>query len=146
MQATVATKITIQASPAAVFEYLTNLKYHYLWNPQTHSISSTKRIKLGSTYQTENMVLGTKFKGSNVVTALSAPKHLTIENSLGLVTWKADFRLYKRGPQTEVKLSTKVTTDSKVFVFTLPILKKLALRELRTDLQALKIAVEDHLE
>lgn len=146
MQVKVATKITINAPPEQVFEYLSNLKYHYLWNPQMHSISSTKRLKLGSTYQTESLVLGTKIQAHNQVTKFAPPRQLLIENSLGAVTYQALFRLRSLRGQTEVNLQTTVTTDSKAFVFTLPILKKLALRELRTDLQALKIAVEDRLK
>lgn len=42
MEAKVSTKITINASPHEVFDYVTDLKHHYLWNPQIHAISTTK--------------------------------------------------------------------------------------------------------
>lgn len=58
----------------------------------------------------------------------------------------ANFRLQGRGDSTLVTCSTTVTAASAAFAFTAPILKRLARRELQTDMQALKLAVENGLE
>jgi hypothetical protein len=42
--------------------------------------------------------------------------------------------------------ATTVSSDNKAFAFAAPVLKALARRELQTDMQALKLAVEHHLE
>lgn len=146
MQAVVATNITITASLAAVFRYLTDLKYHYLWNPQVRNISATGQLKLGSRYKTESVVLGITIKATNVVTDFKPLKELVIENSLGPVQYSARFRLSPQSNQTRVQLQVTLSTDAVTYIFTGPVLKQLALRELRTDLQALKIAVENKLQ
>lgn len=147
MQATVATKLTIAASPAEVFEYLADLKYHYLWNPQVRTISTNEKLKLGMQYNTESTVLGATIKATNTVKVFNPPSELVLENPLGNVCYTAKFKLTPQanGKKTAVQLSVKVSTNHKAYVFTAPVLKQLALRELRTDLQALKVAVENSL-
>lgn len=146
MNTTIVTRISIAASPAEVFEYLTNLEYHYLWNPQVHSISTKEQLKLGSEFETTSLVLGVKIKAKNVVTKFIPPKEIEMENNIGAVSYHASFRLAPKGKMTMVVLTTTVSTDSHAFAFTVPILKKLARRELQTDMQALKLAVENQLE
>lgn len=148
MQATVATKLTIAASPTEVFEYLADLKYHYLWNPQVRTISHQQKLKLGIQYKTESTVLGTTIKATNTVKVFKPPHEMVLENPLGSVCYTAKFRLtpHDKGKKTLIKLSVELSTEHKAYAFTVPILKQLALRELRTDLQALKIAVENKLQ
>jgi hypothetical protein len=62
------------------------------------------------------------------------------------VLYKAVFRLRPVAGKTTVQLAATLSTDSSFYTFTVPILRQLALRELCTDLQALKIAVENDLE
>jgi hypothetical protein len=125
---------------------LTDLKRHYLWNPPLQSISSTDRLHLGSVYQTTSLVLGVRISSSNLVTKLSPSKELEIENNTGTVHYRVHFQLRDKGESTLVTCSTTVSSDSGAFAFTAPILKLLARRELQTDMQALKIAVENQLE
>jgi hypothetical protein len=140
------TRVSIAAQPAAIFEYLTDLKRHYLWNPQLQNISSTEALRLGSVYQTSSMVLGVKIASTNTVTRFSPLRELEIENNTGTVHYRAHFRLQPDGERTSIICSTTVSSKSGAFAFTAPILRRLARRELQTDMQALKIAVEHGLE
>lgn len=146
MQTTATTKITIGRPPSEVFAYLTDLRHHYLWNPQVQAISTTKRLKLGATFKTESQVLGITFKTVNTVTSFKPPKELVLVNPIGAVVYTAKFMLSPQGGKTYVKLQVTISTDANVFVFAKPVLRQLALRELRTDLQALKVAIENDLQ
>jgi hypothetical protein len=145
MKTSVVTQISIKAKPAEVFEYLTNLKYHYLWNPQVQSLSSAESLKLGSEYESVSLVLGVKIRAKNVVSKFTSSKELELENKTGLVKYRASFRLQRAGSSTLLICSTTVSADSEAFAFAKPVLRMLARRELQTDLQALKIAVENKL-
>ena len=138
--------MTIAAPPAAVFKYLTNLAYHYLWNPQIQYISDDGALHLGSTYQTTSLVLGVKLNSTNLVTKFIPSKEVEIENNTGTVHYCANFRLRPRHKQTIVTCHTIVSADSAAFAFAGPIMRRLARRELQTDMQALKLAVENGLE
>lgn len=146
MKATVQTQITIAAPPAKVFEYLTDLKYHHLWNPQTRKISTHEPLTLEGTFVSESRVMGVTIKAVNTATKLVPPRELEIENNIGVVKYTARFRLIPNGSNTLLRLSTSLSTSSRFWVFTLPTLKQLARRELRTDLEALKVAVEHNLK
>jgi len=146
MKASVTTQVTIAAKPGTVFKYLTDLKYHYLWNPQLQSISTTEKLKLGTQYETTSLVLGVKIKACNEVTQLVPNKYLELENNTGTVHYKASFKLSPKGSSTVVICETTVSSQSEAFAFAKPVLKMLARRELQTDMQALKIAVENQLQ
>ena len=146
INATVSTKITIQAPAAKVFTYLTDLKYLYLWNPQIRSFPKNKVLSPGSTYKTESVILGISIKSNNTVIGYKRNKELVIENPLGNVCYTATFRLNEQAKRTTLVLTVSLSATRKIYVFTKPVLKQLALRELRTDLQALKVAVENNLE
>jgi|SRR5580700_2867341 hypothetical protein len=146
MQTTVVTRINIAASQTAVFRYLAHLKYHYLWNPQIQRISTQEPLKLGSTYESMSLVMGVKIKAKNTVTKFEPPRLLELENRIGAVQYQAHFRLHGQLNKTTLVCSITLSTDSNAFVFTKSLLKKLAQRELQTDMQALKIAVENQLE
>ena len=145
MQAVVTTTITITKPPETVFEYLADLKYHYLWNPQIISIAPMKRLELGAQYTTKSRVMGTTVEAMNTITSFKPSKELAMENSFGAIQYKAAFRLRPQDSETLVRLSIRLSTDKKIYMFSGPVLKQLALRELRTDLEALKIAVENDL-
>lgn len=145
MQATVTTTITIAATPNKVFDYIADLKYHYLWNPQIISIKPIQRLELGAKYTTESRVLGTPVQAMNEVTSFKPSKELSLENAFGTIQYTATFQLTPLDKKTQVRLSTRLSTDKKIYIFSKPVLKQLALRELRTDLQALKIAIENDL-
>src|SRR3569623_842301 len=138
MKANVVTKITIAAEPATVFKYLTDLSYHYLWNPQITSISKKGALKLHSTYQTTSQVLGVTINSSNEVTKYKQFKELQLENNTGTVHYIANFKLIPQRHKTVLVCSTVVSSKSKTFAFAGPVLKQLARRELQTDMQALK--------
>jgi uncharacterized protein YndB with AHSA1/START domain len=146
MQAQVVTSISIKAKPIDVFEYLVDLKLHYLWNPQINDISSKERLALGSKYTTSSRVLGVNLTSQNVVTKFSNPKELEITNNTGTLKYTANFKLTKKDENTVVTCSTQVASDSDAFAFAKPVLKLLAKRELRIDLQSLKLAVEHSLD
>ncbi|HSW80566.1 MAG TPA: SRPBCC family protein [Candidatus Saccharimonadales bacterium] len=146
MKATFITRVRIAANQELVYEYLTNLKYHQLWNPQTRKISAKCKLQLGSTFTTMSIVLGIKIYAKNIVTKLIEQEEFEIKNVTGTVHYVANFKLKKWLGKTLVVSTTTVYTDSKAFVFTVPIMKRLARRELQTDMQALKIAVENRLQ
>lgn len=146
MKANVITKITIQAPSAQVFRYLSDLKYHHLWNPQVLRISQHGKLKLGSSFKSVSLLLGIEVESSNVVTKFAPPKELEIRNSVGMVQYTAHFWLFPAGQKTLVVLTTEVSSHSNAFAFAPPLLKILARRELQADMQALKIAVENNLQ
>lgn len=146
VRASIATSTVVAASPSEVFKYLTNRKYHYLWNPQIYSISPMGPLKLGSKYETESLVLGVSIKSSNIVTKFVPPKEFELENKLGIVQYRTNFRLNLKADKTVVVCSTTLFTEHKAFAFSVPIFKRLAKRELQTDMQALKIAVKSQLQ
>ncbi len=147
MKATITTRVSIGANQDLVFKYLTDLRYHYLWNPQIRSISSRGKLKLGSSYDTESIILGINIHATNRVVVFEPPNEIQIENITGTVQYQANFRLKSyESAFTLVICTTTVSTDNKAFVFTAPIMKQLARRELQTDLQALKLAIENRLE
>lgn len=146
MEVRITTRIAIAASPDRVFEYLADLKYHHLWNPQVFSISTTKRLAMDSTFETESRVIGLVITAVNRVVGFEPPNELVIENSAGNVLFTALFRLHPRDNVTLVRLTTTLSTNVLLHGITLPVLKQLASRELQADLKALKIAVENGLE
>ena len=146
IRVSIASSTIVAARPAEVFKYLTNRKYHYLWNPQIYSISPMGALKLGSRYETESLVLGVSIKSTNIVTKFVPPKEFELENKLGLVQYKTNFKLNSKAAKTSVICSTTLFTEHRAFAFSIPIFKRLAKRELQTDMQALKIAVEGHLQ
>lgn len=145
MTANVTTRISIAASASEVFEYLTNLKYYLLWNPQITNLSGHGKLKLNSTYSTTSNVLGVTIKSKNVITKFRADKLIQIENKTGLVHYIARFTLKPDRKKTLVICATTVSSESSAFAFAVPVLKLLARRELQTDLQALKLACEHQL-
>lgn len=145
MKTTIVSRIQISADQKVVFEYLSHLKYHTLWNPHLRKISSGQRLKLGSRYTTESFILNIRLPAHNTVTKFSEPNEMEIENTVGVLNWRINYKLKPNGKSVLVVCSSIVSTESKGFVFTAPILKQLARRELQTDLQSLKIAVENKL-
>jgi hypothetical protein len=138
----VVAKITINAAPHLVYEYLINLKYHFLWNPHLRTISPIIILKQGSSYKSSSVLLGVKVKGHNKATKLVENKELQIENQTGLIRYSVNYKLRLRQNQTSVVCTTSVNTDYKPLHFAESVMRVLAKRELQSDLQALKIAVE----
>lgn len=141
-QARVEAKVTIQATPAQVFTYLKDLKYHALWNAHLQKITPITELKPGLTYETSSLVLGIPVSGKNSVLQLKQDELLEIENAAGTLKYRVTFRLKPGAKGTTVRCVTKLYAKHNSFVFAAKLLKILAERELRTDLQALKEAVE----
>lgn len=145
MKATIVTRVTIDAERTLVFEYLTDLKYHYLWNPNLRKLTPKNKVQLGSTYHATSMVLRIKIVAKNVVTKFVENTEFEIQNTTGTVQYVVNFRLKPQAGKTVLIATTTLSTDSRAHIFTVPILKQLARLELQTDLQSLKIAVENRL-
>jgi hypothetical protein len=145
MEARIVTRINIAARPPAVFKYLRHLKYHFLWNPHIRSLSPLKTLQEGMVYKSTSLMLGIRVQGKNQVTRLSNNRELQIENSTGTLKYRVNYKLAPARNGTLLTCSTTVYSDYQAFAFTTPIMKLLARRELQTDLQALKIAVEQGL-
>jgi hypothetical protein len=146
MKASVVTRVTIAAKPSEVFTYLIDLRYHYLWNPQLQEITPIIKLKQGAVYKTLSRVLGMTIKASNEVTKFTQNQELELVNKTGLVAYRANFRLLTKAGKTQVICNTTVSSDINAFAFTVPVLSRLARRELQTDMQALKLAVEHKLD
>ena len=110
------------------------------------TISTDQPLQLGTRYTAENRVFGIVLTAENTVTAFSPPGELTLENTAGSVKYTLHFRLKERAGLTTVQVSTTLSTDLTIFKLTRPLLKDLILREFHTELEALKVAVENHLE
>ena len=145
MKVSLVAQISIAESQVEVFRYLTDLKYHFLWNPHLQSISSRAVLKLGSSYKTTSFILGMKFHGTNKVVKLDPLKELELENKTGALKYNVHYQLHLRSRITVVRCKTTVESQKEAFVFTAPVLKMLARHELQSDLRSLKIAVEQHL-
>jgi hypothetical protein len=100
----------------------------------------------GSAYLTQSLMLGVRIKAENHITRYVQDKELEIQNSTGMVQYRANFKLQGRSKETVITCTIVVATTGKAFVFAKPIMEHLARRELNTDLNALKVAVEDRLE
>ena len=138
--------ITIKASPQEVYRYVANLKHHYLWNPSLRSVSPEAELKPGMSFQTESVILkDIKISTHNVVTKLVPNRLVSIHNEMGLVKYDIDFMLTKEGKYTIATSKVSMLTSSQAFGLTLPVLKRLANRELQSDLESLKFAVETDL-
>ena len=94
------------------------------------------------TYKTTSLVLGKQLSAVNTVTKFRERQELEVENNTGLVHYRAKFRLASKNGTTRLVCDTWVDSDSRAFAFAKPVLEILARRELQSDLQALKIAVE----
>jgi hypothetical protein len=143
----VTARVSINSKPTEVFKYLKHLKYHFLWNPFLQKLDPISALKTGMKYNSVITILGVKIKSTNKVMTLTSDKELTIENSTGILKYKVCYRLLEKGhSQTSVICTTTVETDNRTFAFSGPVLKVLAQRELQSDLQALKVAVEQQLD
>lgn len=145
MKASVAARLTIRASAAEVFFYLKEVESHPLWNPRLQSVSPLKTLRLGSTYTSENTLLGIKVTSSNTVTKFTANKEFEIKNDAGILHYTANYKLAPKDKQTIVICNTEVYSDKDAFRLAAPMLKLLARREIQTDLHLLKLVVEDSL-
>ena len=146
MKVRLTTQVTINASPKDVFKYLKDLHYHHLWNPQIRTIEPKIILKPGSVYKTTSVVLGKRLSAENTVIKFKEGQELALENTTGLVHYHAGFHLQSKGGKTLLICDTSVDSDSRAFAFAKPVLEVLARRELQSDLQALKIAVEHELQ
>jgi carbon monoxide dehydrogenase subunit G len=146
MKVNVVTRITIKATPEQVFTYLSDLKYHYLWNPQIREVKPVVKLKKGMTYTTNNVVLGMKLNANNKVVKFIKNREIELINETGLVHYCVNYLVVPKGKWTQVVCTTAVSVDANYFSFAKPVLKLLAQRELQTDMQALKLAVENNLQ
>lgn len=138
-------RVTIKASPNEVYKYISNLKY-YLWNPSLRYLSKEEPFKLGVSFDSESVILRKNIiKCHNVVTELVNNESIGMENQLGNIKYKKLFKLKKKDKTTILSAELAILTPSQAFALTTPILKILAQRELKTDLNALKIVVENKL-
>lgn len=145
MEVSVATRITINADTEKVFCYLADLKYHYLWNPQMRKISPIAPLKRGLTYEVESVVLGVKIKNLNKVVKFAKNKEIELVNNTGQIRYRVNFKILPLDDRTQVVCTTTVKATSNYFSFAKPVLRSIARRELQTDMQALKLAVEHQL-
>jgi uncharacterized protein YndB with AHSA1/START domain len=146
MKVELTTRISITAQPHEVFKYLKDLRLHYLWNPQLQTITPLIELSHGQQYHATRMVLGQPLKVESTVKEFKPGKKLSLAITAGLVNSKVSWTLSPHKNGTLVICKTVVYNESPAFAFTKPVLRLLARRELQSDLQALKIAVENHLQ
>jgi hypothetical protein len=143
MKVNVVARVTIDALPAAVFSYIADLRYHPIWNPPLVSVSPLTKLKKGMRYTSTTILLGVKVQHQNQVTKFVSGKEVEICNKTGLLQYRVLYQLRAKGKKQTVLIThTTVSSDSRAFAVTTPVLKVLAHRELYTDLRALKALVE----
>ena len=139
-------RISIKASPEEVFKYICTLKYHYLWNPALRTLSTEDKLSQGMSYSTESVYLGDiKVITRNKVTKLVPNQQIVLKNEFGVIQFETYFTLHREGDRTIVSSTVDMLTTPKSFGLTLPVLKRLANKELQSDLKFLKAAVETNL-
>lgn len=89
MTVSIVTRVTIKSSPKEVFKYLSNTKYHFLWNPHLQTLTPVQKLKKGSRYKTTILLLGVRVDGHNEVSRLELNKELEIRNSSGMIKYCA---------------------------------------------------------
>jgi uncharacterized membrane protein len=147
MQATVTHRVTIQASAKEVFQYLSNPGQHHLWNPHLQSVSSAEPLKKGSKYKSVSTLLRVTVESTNIVTDYASNKLLEISSNEGPLDYCVVYRLVPHHHDTtQVICVTTVASSVKAFMYTRPVFKLLAQREIRADLRALKAVVEQKLD
>jgi uncharacterized membrane protein len=146
MKVNVKTQVAINAPQEQVFKYLEDLNLHYFWNPHLNSLNPIEKIKKGFEYESKSTVFGVEVVANNRVAKFSRLKEVEIENESGPIHYRINYSLSKKGKQALLTCTTVVSTNSKAFAFTKPIMRLLAQRELQSDLKALKIAAEQKLE
>jgi hypothetical protein len=146
MKARIKTTTTIDASAAAVFKYLADTKLHYIWNPHLQTVSPEMKLREGAIYDTVNVLLGVRIRARNIVTIFIENRELELQNQTGMLEYRANYRLEPASTSvTKVICTTVVAAKGKTFYFAKPMMEQLAHRELKADLAALKLAVEQHL-
>lgn len=140
------TRVIISANSSDVFRYLGHLKYHYLWNPHLRSIAPITKVKLGTQYKTTSVLVGIRVDGKITVKKLIQDKEFEAENNTGTLHYNVNYRLKPQAfDSTTVTCAITLNADSHAITYAGPVLKQLVKRELQTDLQALKVAVENEL-
>ena len=145
MEVSVVSRVRIHARPEDIFYYLSNLRFHFLWNPSLRNIKPMTKLQQGLNYQTESVILGVEVNGNNQVTKFKPNRELQIENNTGSIHYTVNYHLASDAKGVVLTCSTQVKPQRTAFKFTIPVLKTLARRELQSDLQALKVAVEQRL-
>jgi len=140
-------RITIHASAHEVYKYLSNLKYYYLWNTSLRYLSYEGPLKVGVSFDSESIIFKKySIKCHNVVTELEVDKKVGTENQLGMIKYQQVYKLQKKNQSTIVNFKIDIITPSQPFGLTNSVLKVIADRELKSHLDALKIAVENKLQ
>lgn len=146
MNASVAARLSIRASPAEIFVYFREVKLHHIWNPRVQSVKPLSKLKLGSVYKSESILLGIKTNASNTVTRYIKDQEIEIKIDIGILHYVANYRLVPVGHKTLVICKTEVSSDKDAFKLAKPMLKLLAKREIQTDLHLLRLAVEEKIK
>lgn len=146
MKVYIVNQILIEAKRSEIFQYLANPNYHFLWNPTLKRISTYDNLQKGSTYKATNHVMGIELITTNVITKFKKNEEVEIVNKSGIIQYRLNFKLLKKGAKVLLINSSELSTISKLFAFSVPVFHLLAKRQLQTQLNALKIAVEHSLE
>jgi len=143
METRVVTRVTIKATPKAVYTYFEDTRKHYVWNPHLQRVIPEGRLKVGDFYSAESVVLGIRTVAKNQVVKLVRGKEFEVKNDTGLLHYCVNYTLVPKNISTIVICTTVVSADGKAFAFAKPVLQKMARHELQSDLKALKRAVEE---
>jgi hypothetical protein len=144
--AKVTARVTINSPRNKVFEYLSHLKYHFLWNPHLRQLEPIVLLQQGTVYKSTSQMLGIEVKGNNQITVFKPDEEIEISNTTGALKYRVRYGLKSNSPTTTVTCTTEVSSESSAFAFATPVLKVLAQRELQSDLRSLKVAVENQLK
>lgn len=146
MKATVTHRVTVKASPKQVFRYLRDPTKHPLWNPHLQSVSTSAPLKKGSAYTSVSFLLGVSVESKNIVSDYLEGKMLVVNGSEGPLDYRIEYQLVPERDATHVTCITTVSSSVRAFMYTRPVFKILAQREIRADLRSLKKVVEQKLD
>lgn len=142
MQAKADVKIKINVQPQAVFACLIDLKTHKDWIPALATIWPLIKLKKGSEYVTKRRVMGMNIVAQNRVTKYRAFREIQIENDMGMLEYRVNFKLKPKKDCTYIIGTVEAIGKGKWLNLASIVMKSLIKREIKADLCNLKELLE----
>lgn len=132
----------IAASPARVFEWLTDLDRMPLWSSGLLEVKRRGKMQPGIVFETRSNVMGQVTSATAEVRSLTPERELELINNTGAILYRAVYRLIPSDDQTELILWCQIEPRSRVFQLARPLIESLAATRLQADMNMLKALIE----
>lgn len=136
-------KNSIAATPAAVFDCLSNLDTHTVWNAGLVETIPKGRLKLGTEYSSVNQLMGRRIESRNKVADFAENRLIRLVNRTGPLSYDIEYLL---GPhvdgETSITCICRISGQVTYFQMAAPLLEYLAEAKLEAALASLKLLVE----